>query len=97
MALQKSKLTQYGVSANYWRIRSLFIDLKAERATAVLELYLTSETSGSAPLEARSYMFGTEANPFPFTAIAMDAKNAYKIAYDAIKLADPFLADAADV
>lgn len=98
MALKKDKLTAYGVVAQYWRIRTMHINLKAQQASISLELYLDQESSlASQPLESRNYHIGTAEIPFAFTPERQETENIYEIAYGLIKQIDPDLNGAIDV
>lgn len=90
MALIKEKLTKFGVTANYWRIRSVSINHHAKQALITVDLLLDEKQH--VPLETKNY---TVTDPsFVFTTKNMVEANYVQLAYEFIRATDPDLSGA---
>lgn len=102
MALQKTKLTEYGVSANYWRVFSVSMNRNDHSSIVAVGLYkdktTRDQTPTPIPLQIVHFVYpglylisGSLQNvESPFTVEAMDDTNVYELAYESLKTLDVF-------
>ena len=98
MALIKSIDTNYGISANYWRIESITIDKKRREASFITYLYAKQEAKNS--LEYRIVSIADKPNKEElFNKYFFDGKQStdiYNACYLCAKEVDEFFSDATD-
>ena len=83
MALQKSKTLPSGVTADYWRVTRVTLDVVNESALVVLSLYVNkaARDAGMQPVQSFDYAF-------PFAPFVADA-DARSVAYEVIAAPAP--------
>ena len=83
MALQKSKTLPSGVTADYWRVTKITLDVVNESALVVLSLYVNkaARDAGMQPVQSFDYAF-------PYAPFVADA-DARSVAYTVIASPSP--------
>jgi hypothetical protein len=95
MALKIDKILGNGVTGNHWVVAEMTINPIAQVSKVVLYLYLNKAAKQAGLQPAFVKTIDLNGAAFPFTDAAMNAKNAIKLAYDAIK-SDPDLVGSID-
>lgn len=98
MALQKDLLLSTGVTANYWRVTKISIDIDAGSVNIDVSLYLnkTVRENGSDPIYNQSFMTDIDANLNDELNTGFKTGNAMQASYDFLKTTN-YLLDAIDV
>lgn len=96
MALQLSLTTEEDVSANYWRITGLRLNIASQESFVELELYKTRNASNAGKRSLLKNVYGFSGSDYPFSVAAMDVANPITIAYEKLKTLPEF-AEAVDV
>ena len=98
MSLIKSVDTNYGISADYWRIESITIDKKRKEASFITYLYANQKATNS--LEYRVIAIADKPNKEePFDKYFFDGNDytdIYNACYLCAKEVDEFFSDATD-
>ena len=96
MALQLNFTTEEDVTANYWRVTGLRLNVDTSESFVELSLYRTSSARNNGKKSILQKVYEFSGTDYPFDVVSMDAANSLNIAYEKLKTLPEF-AGAADV